>query len=558
MGRQRSLGRTLTPWPHRPALTWAILWGLAMSVPFTGRAQGPGSSTPPASEKVAIERQPYRILVNLVCDPSARIDAARRAELIREWQVLVRRFIGAPWVVAIAPASSPVCHLDPESVKPEAFASAGPFDKVWLIRIAYADTGSGLVFEGREYDMVTRGLGTLRRRSVPAICDMARELLEFTQGLFNPTALISGQEGGRALLTVRGASIAPASPVGAVVSVGTVFQPLRLATTKDKGIQIRRIPFTYLRVEAVEGAVARCTITSWLSDPLTKRISGATTLAAVGVKPGSSPTTLRFATEPDKAPASGYLLTYRTVAEGQPRELGLTDRTGSIVLKPGFADSLVILRLLAGNVEPMAEFPLMPGEIVEKLPLMFVPKPLTVALEAQLDSLRDEVVDVVALRARLEARMKARLEGEDWDGLAATIEEFSKLTPRDTFAERLTKLKDEAARTQTQQKKAVLTKTAQAQISDLLAIIDRYLDDDVFRAYSESLERGQTAADGKAKAVAKAQAKPAVPKPPASALVSKNAPAAKEGAPKNPLTPPAASPNTKPEKPAPPASNVPF
>jgi len=164
----------------------------------------------------------------------------------------------------------------------------------------------------------------------------------------------------------------------------------------------------------------------------------------------------------------------------------------------------------------------------------------------------------VALRARLEARMKARLEGEDWDGLAATIEEFSKLTPRDTFAERLTKLKDEAARTQTQQKKAVLTKTAQAQISDLLAIIDRYLDDDVFRAYSESLERGQTAADGKAKAVAKAQAKPAVPKPPASALVSKNAPAAKEGAPKNPLTPPAASPNTKPEKPAPPASNVPF
>ena len=59
------------------------------------------------------------------------------------------------------------------------------------------------------------------------------------------------------------------------------------------------------------------------------------------------------------------------------------------------------------------------------------------ALESQIDSLRDEVVDLVALRARLEARMKARLEGEDWNGLDATLKEFATLTPRDEFAQRL-------------------------------------------------------------------------------------------------------------------------
>jgi len=534
---------------------------LALALPLhcLGQEPSPAPAPPATAEKLPIERQPYKILVNLVCDPSARIDPARRADLIREWQVLVHRFIGSPWVVSIAPASSPLSNLDLETLKPDAFTSVGPFDKVWLIRIAHAETGSGLVFKGREYDTATQVLGTPQRRLVPSLRDVARELLQFTQGLFNPTALIEGQEGGRALLKVRGASIAPATSVGAVVSQGTIFQPLRLVTTKDKGIGVERIRFTYLRVEAVDGPVARCTITSALADPLTKRMARANTLAAVGVKAGNSPTRLWFVTDPDKAPAAGYMLTARLVPDGQPHELGLTDRAGRIVLRPGFADGLVILRLLAGNVEPMVEFPVMPGETPEKLPIPFDPKPLTVALEAQLDSLRDEVVDLVAFRARLESRMKARLEGEDWDGLRATVEEFSKLTPRDTFAERLTKLKDEAARKQTVTKKAVLTKTAQAQINDLQSMIDRYLDDDVYRAYAESLERSKSAPDAKAKAVAKAQAKQPVPKPTAPAEVAKNAPPAKEDAPKNTSTPPASiMPNAKAKRPPPKSSDVPF
>ena len=95
----------------------------------------------------------------------------------------------------------------------------------------------------------------------------------------------------------------------------------------------------------------------------------------------------------------------------------MTDRGGRIVLQPGFADGLVILRLLAGNVEPVVEFPIMPGESSEERVIPFTPRPQTVALEAEVDSLRDEVVDLVALRARLEARMEARLKGEDWAGL---------------------------------------------------------------------------------------------------------------------------------------------
>ena len=78
----------------------------------------------------------------------------------------------------------------------------------------------------------------------------------------------------------------------------------------------------------------------------------------------------------------------------------------------------------------MIEFPFMPGDSDEERTVPpFDPKPLAVALETQLDSLRDAVIDLVAVRARLEARLKARFDGEDWAGAGETLAEFRKLPP---------------------------------------------------------------------------------------------------------------------------------
>ncbi len=285
-----------------------------------------------------------------------------------------------------------------------------------------------------------------------------------------------------------------------------MLQPLRLISTKDGRIVVKIISWTYLRVESVDGPVARCAIVSGLHDPFSKRFLQPNTLAAVGIKPGDSPLRLRFVTFRDKTPGAGYTLTARLVPSGAVREVGMTDRSGRIVLKPGFADGLVILRLLAANVEPVAEFPVMPGESSEERQIPFDPRYQSVALEAQVDSLRDQVVDLVALRARLEARMKARLEGEDWAGLEDAIKEFGHLTPRDEYAKKLAELKEHATHEQAETKKAILTKNAQAQINDVQAMIDRYLDDETFKAYQDALARGKLEAGDKAKALAKAPA----------------------------------------------------
>jgi hypothetical protein len=471
---------------------------------------------------------------------------------------LVRRFIGPAWALSIAPASSPLAKLDLESVTAEALSGETTANKVWLVRIIREESGPGLVFTGREYDVATRRFGPLQRRAAVARTDAARDMLRFALDLFNPTAEVTGQEGGRALLAVQGAALEPASPVGAVVAPGSVFQPLRLVALKDGHIVVRRLPWSYLLVESVEGPVARCAIISaFHGDPLALSQTATLpfTLAAVGLKPGYSSTRLRFVArdptrpgpdgKPLQFPAAGYTVTARLLPGGPPHEMGTTDRAGRIVLPPAFADGLVQVRLLAGNVEPMAERPLMPGETAEEREIPFNPLQRTVELEAQLDSLRDEVVDLVALRARLEARMKARFEGEDWAGLEEAVKEFTRLTPRDQLAKRLAELKEAAARRQAESKIPVLTRTAQAQVNDLQALIDRYLEDEAFKAYADALDRRRKTLAANQQAVRKRPA----PQAPATRSIATTTPAPAPAA----SAPPAPRP-----KPAPAKSDLPF
>ena len=183
-----------------------------------------------------------------------------------DWQSLVRRFVGAPWNLTLAEAGGTLAATPPESLDAEAFAGAATgFDKVWAIRIGCE--GSGYALSGREFDPATGRLGPFHCRAAPVIPDLPRTLLEFANELFAPLALVVEQSGGGVAITVRGASLEPASPFGRVVAVGSVFNPLRVVTPSKGTPRVLDIPFTYLRVEAVEGSSARCAIVSALRDP---------------------------------------------------------------------------------------------------------------------------------------------------------------------------------------------------------------------------------------------------------------------------------------------------
>ena len=495
------------PWQKRgrTGIATGRVLGLVLTLALASIAHGQPAA-PGAAAPEAIDRLPYRIAAHVALAPEARIDARGRDLLLGAWRGLVQRFIGAPWELTIAEGDHAVLGVDLDTLEPaELETLTQDQDKVWLIQIGR--DGADWTLAGRELDTATMRLGPTYRRPARFAADLPRALLELARNLFRPSAAIDEPSGGGVVLTVRAASLRAASPAGHFVKAGTFFRPIRKVALPDGGERVLDIPFTYLRVETLEEPTARCTIISALRDPLTRRIAQKSTLVAIGSAPGPNPTRLRFVTAPDKAPAAGYLLTGRLVPDGQARDLGTTDREGRIVLPAGSADGLLALRLLAGSVEPLVEFPLMPGESAQERTVPpFDPRTQTVTLETQLDSLRDSVIDLVATRARLEARLKARLEGEDWAAVEAALQEFSRLPTRDSFAGQLAKLKEDAALEQARTKTAILTKTAQAQIAELDGLIARYLDDDAFRAYSDALAKGRSdAARGKAAKPAKAR-----------------------------------------------------
>ncbi|MDG3003143.1 hypothetical protein [Paludisphaera mucosa] len=490
---------------QRPVVERVAFLALLLATSGVGRTQ----ETPPP-----LENRPYRIAIHLASASAARLDAGRRDELVARWSEMVRRFVGPAWSVQLAETPSPLVGEGLERLKAEDLAGFDPsFDKAWLIWVDVDRDDDALVFSGREYDAATRWLGPLQRRQALSPMDAPRTFFLFTIDLFSPSALIVGQEGGRALLKVQGAAITAASELGAVVAKGTTFIPIRLVTTKEETVRITRIAFTYLAAESIEGSIARCAILSAFRDPLSQRISRPNTLAALGIKAGDSALHLRFVDKTTKAPAAGYTLTERPAPDGPVRNVGMTDRSGRILVEPGPTRSVVKLRLLAGDSEPLAEFPIMPGESVEEREIAVDPLPLASRYQVQLDALRDGIVDQVAMRGRLERLMQSRLEGEDWSGLQELLKQYERLPAPASFGDALKKLKEEATKLSYESTKTtVLTRHLQAQFDELQGLIDGYLGEDASLAFAEALSnKKKEQADAKAATKKKLEAPPLPP-----------------------------------------------
>src|SRR5262249_25104971 len=148
------------------------------------------------------------------------------------WESLVGRFVGAPWDLTIADETDgPLATAPIESLEPADFADASAnLEKVWVIRIARE--GAGYALAGRAFAAETGRLGPNHSGSSPFVPDAARELLQLSLEVFSPSAQIGERFGKNVNLTVRGASLEAASPVGRVVTVGSIFQPLRIVSVK--------------------------------------------------------------------------------------------------------------------------------------------------------------------------------------------------------------------------------------------------------------------------------------------------------------------------------------
>lgn len=438
---------------------------------------------------VPFEFQPSRIKVVLSVDPSARLDSEGLSRLVREWRFLVTRFIGSPWSLEVSEAEGAGAGLDPAQITVEQVSGlAGRFDQLWYLKIS-AGSPDGLSFTGRSLDVATARLGPLRRPSASRLGDEARALFELSRALFTPRAMIGASDAGRVRVQVQGAGLGAASELGQVVSKGLVLVPFRILLKPDGTVlRVSPIGWTYLIVEEVEGTTALCSILSSLRDPLTRRVIGKSELVALGVQPGSGSLRFQFVTRPpDSRPASGYVLTVRTPPDGAERVVGRTDRQGRVEVPPSSVPTGPLMaRLVGGDEEPLVEFPILPGETEVERVLRIDPLTQAVALESRLNKLQDDVIDQVAIRSRLQALMESRVQGNAWDDVKALLLDYQKLPAKQGFLDQLNLLRDAAAKEQQELKLPVLTRTAQARLTETETLINNYLDDEVFQAYQRA------------------------------------------------------------------------
>jgi hypothetical protein len=463
-----------------------------------------GTAKSAKPKTIPLDQRPYKIRAWLAAAPQAPIDARGTRILIENWRGLVERFVGPPWKLEVAEGEGPLLAGPLETLEATAVAPlAHGFDKAWLIEIAPLPGSLGVKLSGREYDAATGLLGLVFTQKVRVVEDAPRALLNLVLGMFSPTAEIGAQSQGKVAIRVQGSSLTAANPVGRVVGPNSIFRAARVIYNPDGSVrQITAIPRTYLRVDSRRGDESICEIISRLRDPLTRMVRGKYKVVAVGVKPTSLTTKLRFITAPpENRPAAGYTVTARQAPNGPPRIVGTTDRDGRVELEPRFIDGLAMVRLLAAGVEPLDDFPIIPGEMVGERTVIIDPKAEATSLESKVIALRDQVVDQAATRARLLSLVEPRAKSENWDEVRMLLQEYEKLPKKPLFMDQLTALRADADRTQKEKKRPVLTSTALGLLAETENLTNRYVDDDEFAAYADAYSRyAATAPPDKVKA----------------------------------------------------------
>ena len=536
-------------WVTGPVMAGALVWSAfqAAALSATSPSPQPPDSTESAGE-TPINLRPYRIRAWVAFDPALRFGLAQRRRLLDDWMSQIDRFIGSPWQVVVDPEPGPLAGyddletLDPAllvppadhvTLKPDPKAKVAPanaeaegppppwsqaaawatgdsaqgqnrFDKIWVMRAS--PVGSGLGVEARELDLATGRFGPVFRRSRLQMPDAARALMDASVAIFAPFAQVKRQRGGSALLTIQAAGITPASPLGRFVTRGTPFQPFRVFLNPDKSIkQIQEIPYSYLNVEQVDFTGATARSVSAFVDPLTGRSRTRLIFVGLGVKANDQPTSVQFVDRQSGQPLAGYKLQALDIQRGITQPVGQSRRDGTVPISPRLFPGLWRFQLVAGEVEPLAEFVLIPGETQMVRTLKVDPKLDAMEIHARLNRMTDRIVDLVAQRNRLKAIMDLRLAEDRYDETQTLLEELAQLTPPKTFRDELAQLKTESIARQGEenkkppiQRRTILTRMVQKRFTDVQGLIETHLSDAPFEELTEQLNDRRGEAQRKA------------------------------------------------------------
>ncbi len=237
----------------------------------------------------------------------------------------------------------------------------------------------------------------------------------------------------------KGSELPAQAPVGELVAPGDVFLPMIART--DRSGEIREgsatdLPWTFITLAEQTEDGWLCDIRSGIRGPFRQRRRGRVRRLALAVRNPPLPTTIRFhARHSQELGLTGYEVFRRVPGSENSEPLGLTDNAGRVRVEP-LPDHGVVDIFLRSDGQVLAKVPVAAGA----KPLLEVPiadDTARLRAQAQLTSLRQELMDVVARRNILIARAKRRLEDQDVSGAREFLNQLDDLPSSARFDQRL-------------------------------------------------------------------------------------------------------------------------
>ncbi|MBX3434047.1 MAG: hypothetical protein KF847_12060 [Pirellulales bacterium] len=386
---------------------------------------------------------PYRVRVEVAVDAALRPEPQLAERLAAELAERIDGAIGPLWRLEIVATEGPrrwsiLRELDAIDRREPTVPDLA-VDK--LLLLAVRAERSGWRIAAREYDDYLRRWGEVGERTAPQRELLGETCFEQLVAVFSPLLLVRplDEDDERVELLPRGRELPTPAGEALFLRPGQPLQPLIRRTDRAGELLpdgVSNVPWTYL--EAIEPQ----TDGSWLAEvrsgirrPFRARRRGQFEQLAVGLHPSGDSTTVRFYARNNPATGLAGYEVFRKLPGDQGTELvGVTNRDGEATI-PRYAESVSTL-FLRSDGQLLARIPVVSGTAT-RVEAPIADDGARLRAQAELRTVREDLIDLVARRAILMGRVRAYLNGGRLDDAKRLMTELSGLATVAEYSRRI-------------------------------------------------------------------------------------------------------------------------
>ncbi len=418
----------------------------ALAIALAHMATSIATSAAQDAAKTPWEISPYRIHVALAADsarrPEADLEFAVRRAVIERVDAGLRPWWALDMHVADDAATRRQC-LDPrelawDDLPPERNA----FDKLLWLSVAAVPTGYDVTC--REFDVLTRRWGRVVQREAPQRVMLGDACFRALAEAFTPLARIeTTDDDARAELRMKGGALPRPPAADLLVAPGDPFLPLVRRTRRGPSAANDSqavVPWTYLlAAEEIDGGWLADVVTA-LRRPLAAPRRGGAERIAVGLRQPATPAKVRFFARSNREqPLARYEVFRQPADGGAATRIGVTGRNGVIEVPRGERATTTLLLRSDGQVLARLVVASGAADVIEA---PIADDAIRLAAQAEVQAVREELIDLVARRAIMIARVKGLLQSKKFDDARVLMSELNELPTPSTFASRIDAARD--------------------------------------------------------------------------------------------------------------------